>query len=141
MAIGAAGFWYYSDYGDQGNAHASGAESTRASLQSAPEIYHEPIYYDLEPFTVTLSNARVLHVGLSLRLRDHDSAQRIDLHLPEFRSRIIQELASMDQEKLKTKEGREDMLRNIAIVSSHPFQGFAQGQSVTNVLITAFVIQ
>lgn len=103
-----------------------------------------PIFYELAPFTVTVENEvseRILHVGLTLRLADEQSRQRLDSYLPEVRSRVLLELAKLTPDDLKGSQGRVNLAASIVTALNRPFTPMPVGQYVTDVLFTTFVVQ
>jgi len=103
-----------------------------------------PIFYELAPFTVTVDNGiaeRILHVGVTLRLADELSRQRLENYLPEVRSRVLSELAKLTPDDLKGPSSRVALATAIAGTLSRPFAPQPVGQYVTDVLFTTFVVQ
>jgi len=103
-----------------------------------------PIFFELAPFTVTVDNGvseRILHVGVTLRLADGSSRQRLENYLPEVRSRVLFELAKLTPDDLKSPQARGALATAIAGTLSRPFAPQPVGQYVTDVLFTTFVVQ
>lgn len=103
-----------------------------------------PTFVSMEPFTVNLSGdggERYLHIGLSLRVADGGTQQRIVAHMPEVRSRVLLLLSSKQASDLNTVDGKRKLAGEIRTLASQPFSAGQPGQQVNDVLFTAFVIQ
>ena len=111
---------------------------------SAPVAVPSPIFIPLQPFTVTLedeASERILHLGITLRVNEEQSRSRIEKYLPEVRSRILMLLSSLSPQAVRTQEGRTELAKSIATVVNKPFSPLPDGQFVTDVLFTEFVVQ
>lgn len=110
----------------------------------APPVVPAPIFIPLEAFTVTLQNAdseRILHVGITLRVSDEQTRQRIEKYMPEVRSRILMVLSSQSPQAVQTLQGKTEMAHAITEAVKRPFSPLPDGQYVTDALFTAFVVQ
>jgi len=120
-------------------------EAGAAPLTMAvPDSIPEPIFYDLAPFTVTVESdvsERILHVGMTLRLADDASRERLERYMPEVRNRVLLELSHLTPEKLKGVQGRTALAAAIMAALNRPFAPMPVGQYVTDVLFTTFVVQ
>lgn len=111
---------------------------------STPPAVPSPIFVALEPFTVTVQDPdseRILHVGITLRVADQQSRDRIEKFMPEVRSRIVMLLSSLRPSDLQGSQGKVDLARAITASVNKPFSPLPDGQYVTDVLFTAFVVQ
>lgn len=111
---------------------------------AAPPVVPAPIFIPLEAFTVTLQNAdseRILHVGITLRVSDEQTRQRIEKYMPEVRSRILMVLSSQSPQAVQTLQGKTEMAQAITEAVKRPFSPLPDGQYVTDALFTAFVVQ
>jgi len=109
-----------------------------------PDSIPEPIFYELAPFTVTVENdvsERILHVGMTLRLADDASRERLERYMPEVRNRVLLELSRLTPDSLKGAQGRTDLATAIITTLNRPFAPLPVGQYVTDVLFTTFVVQ
>ncbi|MBO9331136.1 flagellar basal body-associated protein FliL [Achromobacter pulmonis] len=124
-----------------------GPQATPANFvapPAAPIAVPAPIFVPLEPFTVTLQNPdteRIMHVGLTLRVSDEQSRSRLEKYMPEVRSRILMVLSSQSPVGVQTQQGKTDMAEAIKQSVNRPFSPLPDGQYVTDVLFTAFVVQ
>jgi len=109
-----------------------------------PDSIPEPIFYELAPFTVTVENdvsERILHIGMTLRLADDASRERLERYMPEVRNRVLLELSRLTPDGLKGTQGRTDLAAAIITALNRPFAPLPVGQYVTDVLFTTFVVQ
>jgi flagellar FliL protein len=111
---------------------------------ATPAAVPAPIFIPIEPFTVTVQSPdreRMVHVALTLRVSDEQSRQRIEKYMPEVRSRILLLMSSQTPEVLQTPQGKVDLSGAILKTVNKPFSPIPDGQYVTDVLFTAFVVQ
>lgn len=111
---------------------------------TTPAAVPAPIFIPLEAFTITLQNPdmdRILHVGITLRVNDEQTRLRIEKYMPEVRSRILMVLSAQSPATAQTVQGKADMLKAIADAVNRPFSPLPDGQYVSDVLFTAFVVQ
>src|SRR5699024_6027374 len=93
---------------------------TAASAESTPD----PIFAELDPFTVTLRGEyrnRILYVAITLRLADQPSGKTISDYMPEVRDRILKVLASQGSNQVQTVEGREALANTLKTSLQVPF--------------------
>jgi flagellar FliL protein len=120
------------------------APATFVAPPASPIAVPSPIFVPLEPFTVTLQNPdteRIMHVGLTLRVSDEQTRTRLEKYMPEVRSRILMVLSSQSPIGVQTQQGKTDMANAIKQAVNRPFSPLPDGQYVTDVLFTAFVVQ
>lgn len=118
--------------------------TTFVAPPAAPVAVPAPIFVPIEAFTVTLQNAdteRIMHVGLTLRVSDEQTRTRLEKYMPEVRSRILMVLSSQSPTGVQTQQGKTDMATAIKQAVNRPFSPLPDGQYVTDVLFTAFVVQ
>ncbi|WP_233234701.1 flagellar basal body-associated FliL family protein [Bordetella sp. LUAb4] len=128
-----------------GQAQQPGATPTTfVPPPTAPAAVPAPIFIPIEPFTVSVQSAnteRMLHVALTLRVSDEQTRQRIEKYMPEVRSRILLLASSQTPESVQTPQGKVDLANAIVKAVNKPFTPIPDGQYVTDVLFTAFVVQ
>ncbi|MBB1592701.1 flagellar basal body-associated protein FliL [Achromobacter sp. UMC46] len=120
------------------------AQTTFVAPPAGPIAVPAPIFVPIEAFTVTLQNAdteRIMHVGLTLRVSDEQTRTRLEKYMPEVRSRILMVLSSQSPTGVQTQQGKTDMASAIKQAVNRPFSPLPDGQYVTDVLFTAFVVQ
>jgi len=130
--------------GATGSPDATVAPITAPVNVPIPDSIPEPIFYELAPFTVTVENdvsERILHVGMTLRLADDASRERLERYMPEVRNRVLLELSHLTPDSLKGAQGRTDLAAAIITALNRPFAPLPVGQYVTDVLFTTFVVQ
>jgi len=118
--------------------------TTFVAPSATPIAVPAPIFVPIEAFTVTLQNAdteRIMHVGLTLRVSDEQTRTRLEKYMPEVRSRILMVLSSQSPTGVQTQQGKNDMVAAIKQAVNRPFSPLPDGQYVTDVLFTAFVVQ
>lgn len=118
--------------------------TTFVAPPAGPIAVPAPIFVPIEAFTVTLQNAdteRIMHVGLTLRVSDEQTRTRLEKYMPEVRSRILMVLSSQSPTGVQTQQGKTDMANAIKVAVNRPFSPLPDGQYVTDVLFTAFVVQ
>ncbi|WP_313371677.1 flagellar basal body-associated protein FliL [Achromobacter animicus] len=118
--------------------------TTFVAPSATPIAVPAPIFVPIEAFTVTLQNAdteRIMHVGLTLRVSDEQTRTRLEKYMPEVRSRILMVLSSQSPTAVQTRQGKTDMITAIKQAVNRPFSPLPDGQYVTDVLFTAFVVQ
>lgn len=104
--------------------------------------YDAPVYNVLEPFTLNLSGGgQYLQIALTLQMKDSKAADRLKAYMPSIRSRVLLLLSSKTAEEVTTDEGKQLLKLNIKETIERPFvEGMAPFE-ITEVLITAFVVQ
>lgn len=118
--------------------------TTFVAPPATPVAVPAPIFVPIEAFTVTLQNPdteRIMHVGLTLRVSDEQTRTRLEKYMPEVRSRILMVLSSQSPTGVQTQQGKTDMANAIKQAVNRPFSPMPDGQYVTDVLFTAFVVQ
>jgi len=155
-AASIAGTWFYLHWQNSrelnpvqlgvGTASQPGAPvpTTFTATPAAPAAVPAPIFIPIEPFTVTLedeSSERILRLGVTLRVGEEQSRSRIEKYQPEVRSRILMLLSSLSPTAVRTPEGRVELAKAIAAAVNKPFTPLPDGQLVTDVLFTEFVVQ
>lgn len=154
-----AGTWYFMSHMQQqqqqaavqlgvgqagGGAVAGPAPTTFVPPPAQPAVVPAPIFLPLEAFTVTLHDAdseRIMHVGITLRISDEQSRQRIERYMPEVRNRMLMILSSQTPQSVQSLEGKQTMAKTLVAAINKPFSPLPDGQVVTDVLFTAFVVQ
>lgn len=135
------GFYYYTHH-MTANATVAPQGSHEAALPA--RVTPEPIFFEMEPFTVTYHDtmgSRVLYVGLTIQLRDTESRNRLEKYLPVARSRVLVELGEIDPNQLTERQTKDKIRATVASVLNVPFEPETQTQAIADVLFSAFVIQ
>ncbi|ARP94298.1 flagellar basal body-associated FliL family protein [Bordetella genomosp. 13] len=134
--------------GGPGQAQAAGAPGAQPTTfvppPTAPVQVPAPIFIPLEPFTATVEDPeseRIVRVGITLRVSDEQSRTRIEKYLPEVRSRVLMVLSAQTPQTVRTPQGKADMAKAIMAAVNKPFSPIPDGQYVSDVLFTEFVVQ
>lgn len=155
LVAGAAG-WFFTKGDapkDKDKAHAE-AEAEEA----APSA--EPKFIALEPFTVNLQQEegeQFLQIGITLKVTDLKLEEKIKLHLPEIRSRLLLLLSSKRASELVPAEGKVKLAQEVimetesalGIAAPHApetatpttTQAASKASGRVDVLFTSFIIQ
>ncbi|WP_024558652.1 flagellar basal body-associated protein FliL [Franconibacter pulveris 1160] len=113
-----------------------------SAAKAEPEPPPAPVFFALDTFTVNLGDAdRVLYIGVTLRLQDEATRQRINDYLPEVRSRLLLLFSRQDANVLATDEGKQKLVAAIKETLSPPLVTGQPKQVVTDVLYTAFILR
>ncbi|SAI02887.1 flagellar basal body-associated protein FliL [Bordetella ansorpii] len=118
--------------------------TTFVAPPAAPQPVPAPIFVPLEPFTATVEDQeseRIVRVGITLRVSDEQTRSRIEKYLPEVRSRVLMVLSAQTPQSVRTPQGKADMAKAIMQTINKPFSPIPDGQYVTDVLFTEFVVQ
>ncbi|HEY0294250.1 MAG TPA: flagellar basal body-associated FliL family protein [Bordetella sp.] len=151
-ALCIAGTWFYLHWQSSRETNpvqlsvGQSSTPTQVSYTAPPAVTQipAPIFMPLDPFTVMLEDKdseRLLHVALTLRLGDEQSRARIEKYLPEVRSRILMVLSDLSPQDIRTPEGKAGITKSVAAAVSKPFAPIPDGQNVSDVLFTEFVVQ
>jgi flagellar FliL protein len=118
--------------------------TTFVAPPAVPQAVPAPIFIPITPFTVTLQSPdreRIVHLAVTLRVADEQSRQRLEKYMPEVRSRILMLLSAQTPESVQTPQGKVDLAAAIMKTANKPFSPLPDGQYVTDVLFTEFVVQ
>ncbi|AOB31053.1 flagellar basal body protein FliL [Bordetella sp. H567] len=118
--------------------------TTFVAPPQTPQAVPAPIFIPITPFTVTLQSAdreRIVHIAMTLRVADEQSRQRIEKYMPEVRSRVLMLLSAQTPESVQTPQGKVDLANALMKAVNRPFTPLPDGQYVTDVLFTEFVVQ
>lgn len=112
---------------------------TAAQARSEPPL---PVFYPLDTFTVNLSDAdRVLYIGITLRLKDEATRQRLSEYLPDVRSRLLLLFSRQNAEQLASADGKQKLVDAIKATLAPPLVAGQPMQVVPDVLYTAFILR
>jgi len=99
---------------DEEGADAETAAETTSHAKPKPGT--PPTYVPLDPFTVNLADKEVdrfAQIGISLEVPDPKTADTIKAYLPAIRSNILMVLAHKTSAELLTREGKEQLAKDI----------------------------
>jgi len=117
-------------------------ETPKEAVKAEPEPPPVPVFYALDTFTVNLGDAdRVLYIGITLRLKDDLTRQRLSDYLPEIRSRLLLLFSRQSADQLATDVGKQKLVDAIKETLAQPLVAGQPKQVVTDVLYTAFILR
>ena len=135
VAAGAAGAgtWFFM---------SKRAPAAASSAMPAPSPV--PVFFPLEPLTVNLQSddgqQHFLRIGLTLKLSDQATQERLNEHMPEIRSRVLLALSNKHPEELQTLDGKHALAKELAALIEQPTDAGGQPAHVSDVLFTEFVV-
>lgn len=150
LGLGAGGLWYYASStgglpGLGAAANAKPAESKQVAAETpVQDVDYEPIFLELDPITVTLRNgyeSRVLYTGVTLRVGDKESQERLVRYMPVIRSRVLSELNALPADKVSDPQEMDNARDRIRRIAAAPISPERRGQQITDVLFTSYVVQ
>lgn len=105
-----------------------------------------PVYVALEAFTVNLvpdPAEQYLQVAMSLELEDAAEGEKIKLHMPKLRNKVMLLLSSKKGPELVTKEGKEGLAQELKQQMNEVLapSGKDKNGPIKEVLFTSFIIQ
>jgi len=142
LAGAGGGGWYFLHNQEPATPPKAGSAKAAAAK---PVSTKPPVFVALEPFTVNLQRedaaAQYLQVGLSLKLADEMLVDKIKLHMPEIRNRVLLLLSSKRASEIATSEGKKTLSEELQREVSQPLAGSVPTKALDSVLFTSFVIQ
>ncbi|PHM48282.1 flagellar basal body-associated protein FliL [Xenorhabdus miraniensis] len=110
------------------------------------KVINAPVFMNLEPFTVNLIDDedhfdRVLYVGVTLRLSDEKTRQRLHDYLPEIRSRMLLLLSRQKATELAKDDGKMRLVAEIKQTLNPTLIPGESDQEITDVLFTTFILR
>src|SRR5690625_1162913 len=112
--------------------------------EARPAPIPDPLFTSLEPFTVSLRDdhgSRVLYVGITLRVEDESSRKMLNTYMPEVRDRVLATLTRQSTVQIQAPNGRENLSNQLRNELTKPYQPNPDGPRISQVLLTAFVVQ
>lgn len=123
---------------------ASAAAPEPPPPEEPPEL-QDPVFLEIEPFTVNLQDgargSRLLYVGLTLKLGDEASRAFLEGHRPQLRSRLLMLLSGKEAEAVRTPRGKEQLKSEILSLLGAPMAAGQPDLAVEDVLFTEFIVQ
>jgi len=108
---------------DEEGADAEADATAETTSHAKPKPGTPPTYVPLDPFTVNLADKdvdRFAQIGISLEVPDPKTADTIKAYLPAIRSNILMVLAHKTSAELLTREGKEQLAKDIMRESVRP---------------------
>lgn len=119
-------------------------KSAHKEAEHKEEPAKAPVFIPMEPFTVNLQSEahdKYLQLTMTLQVQDEEQVNLIKGNMPQVRSRLLMLLSSKDAEELMSKEGKDQLVKEIVDQVKMPFTPKGEPQKVTGVFFTSFVIQ
>ena len=144
LGLGGGAGWYFLHGGDDGASvakkdHGAGKDKSKKSKKEVP-----PEYLAIEPFTVNLqpeNGDQYLQVAFTLQVDGAEQAELIKANMAKVRSRVLLLLSGKKASEINTVQGKQQLAGEILAVVKEPFISGGDGQEVSDVLFTSFIIQ
>lgn len=141
LAVGLSigGTWFILSKNDKAE------EPKHEEAADAAPVRHAAVYQDLQPAFVVNFNVqgrtRYLQVSMALMGRDAAGMEKLKVHIPVLRNRLVMLLSGQDFTALQTPLGKEMLLQQ-ALASVQELAQKETGSTVVEqVLFTNFVLQ
>ncbi|WP_369311698.1 flagellar basal body-associated protein FliL [Providencia rettgeri] len=138
VALAGAGFGGYTWWTTQQNAQTVSEEEKRPNMP-------QPIFMELEPFTVNLAGVegpdRVLYIHVTLRLANEKSRKQLHEYLPEVRSRLLLLLSEQKSKNIETHDGKLQLMKEIKQTLTPTLIPGDTDQDISDVLFTTFILR
>lgn len=151
VVLAGGGAFFMLKKGDQ---HADDDEEVAAEKESAKKKGGKeahPVYIPMEPFTVNLvpeTGDQYLQVTINVEAVDAGVGEKLKVHMPKLRNKIMLILSSKKASELAPREGKEQLADEIkdsinsVIGGEAPAKGKkAAEEPIKEVLFTSFIIQ
>ncbi|AXO62286.1 flagellar basal body-associated protein FliL [Pseudomonas sp. phDV1] len=138
VGLSVGGTWFILSKGDK-------SEEAKPAEAAAAPVRQPAIYQDLMPAFVVNFNyqnrTRYLQVSMALMSRDAAGMEKLKVHMPVLRNRLVMLLSGQDFAVLQTPLGKEMLLQQ-ALASVQELAQKETGSTVVEqVLFTNFVLQ
>jgi flagellar FliL protein len=144
LGLGAGAGWYFLHGSTADGAGSAKKEHADASSKKKKKDEHPPEYLPIEPFTVNLqpeNGDQYLQVAFTLQVDGAEQAELIKANMAKVRSRVLLLLSGKKASEINTVEGKQQLAGEILAVVKEPFAEHGEGQEVSDVLFTSFIIQ
>ncbi|WP_273837753.1 flagellar basal body-associated protein FliL [Providencia rettgeri] len=138
VALAGAGFGGYTWWTTQKGPQALSEEEKRPNMP-------QPIFMELEPFTVNLAGVdgpdRVLYIHVTLRLANEKSRKQLHEYLPEVRSRLLLLLSEQKAKNIENHDGKLQLMKEIKQTLTPTLIPGDTDQDISDVLFTTFILR
>jgi flagellar protein FliL len=120
------------------------ADATAEATKNKEAPHKLPSFVEVEPFTVNLAEKeqdRYMQIRFSLEVASGDAENTIREMIPALRSEILLSLSSRSVADLATREGKENLAKDIVTAANKGLEHTAAENSVSAVRITQLIIQ
>ncbi|MBK8523042.1 MAG: flagellar basal body-associated protein FliL [Betaproteobacteria bacterium] len=145
---GGAAFFLMKKSSDPAEEGEVAAEKESAKKKGKESV---PVYIPMEAFTVNLvpeTGDQYLQVTINVEAEDAAVGEKLKIHMPKLRNKIMLILSSKKPSELAPREGKEQLAEeikesiNTIIGPSEPAKGKKTGEDpIKEVLFTSFIIQ
>lgn len=143
LGLGGAGAaWFFMHSGGDDAAEPAKKDHAGAKKKKKSEAAAE--YLAVEPFTVNLqpeTGDQYLQVAFTLQVDGPEQAEAIKANMAKVRSRVLLLLSGKKASEINTVEGKQQLAGEILAAVKEPFEPQGEGQEITDVLFTSFIIQ
>lgn len=121
-------------------------EEGQAMAQESEAVeYQDPIFVQIEPFTVNLADddygSRLLYAGISLKVADEQSQALLAAHMPEVRSRLLMLLSGQQAADLVSPDDKQRLADQVKATLEAPMGETQPELTIEDVLFTEFIVQ
>ncbi|HDN2512896.1 flagellar basal body-associated protein FliL [Providencia vermicola] len=138
VALAGAGFGGYTWWTTQQDTQTASEDEKRPNMP-------QPIFMELEPFTVNLAGVdgpdRVLYIHVTLRLANEKSRKQLHEYLPEVRSRLLLLLSEQKAKNIENHDGKLQLMKEIKQTLTPTLIPGDTDQDISDVLFTTFILR
>jgi flagellar FliL protein len=137
---GAGVYYYVADQPDEGRSGTREAAAAHSKVAS----HKPPVFVDLDPFTVNLRDGegeRYLQVKLVFEVKDSAAAEQLTSMLPAVRNEILLLLSSKESQQIGSREGKEELARELVAAASKALRGAAPADAIGRVHFSQLIVQ
>ena len=141
LSVSVAGVAVYLVWESNANAPAGEADDKKATSER-----RSPIFVEIEPFTINMTNARgasrLLYIGMTFKVGNEVTRDILEEHLPQVRSRLLMQLSDEPVDELTTTEGKRQLAdKLVAALQEPPLTEHQPELALEEVLFTEFIVQ
>lgn len=139
---GAGAGWFFLH--GAGDAEAAHAEDAPKKKKKKDKEHAKAEYVPVESFTVNLqpeNGDQYLQVQFTLQVEGPEQVALIKDNMAKVRSRVLLLLSGKKASEINTVEGKQQLAAELKAVVQVPFDEGGDGQDVSDVLFTSFIIQ
>jgi flagellar protein FliL len=146
---GGAAFFLMKKTGDHAEDDEAAVEQESPKKKGGKELI--PVYIPIDPFTVNLvpesGSDQYLQITINVEALDAAVGEKLKVHMPKLRNKIMLILSSKKASELAPREGKEQLAEelketmNAIIGNGEPAKGKKAEGPVKEVLFTSFIIQ
>ena len=143
LGLGGGAGWYFM-HGSSAEDSAPAKKGHEGGGKKKKDKEVPPEYLAIEPFTVNLqpeTGDQYLQVAFTLQVGGAEQGEVIKTNMAKVRSRVLLLLSGKKASEINTVEGKQQLAGEILAVVKEPFAEHGEGQEVSDVLFTSFIIQ